>query len=131
MSLRALDALDQAELYRAAAPGDARRQQAFAEANVRYQDVFRQYASNHRNAWSVIRLAEQRGFDVLAQRIVMSTVPADLRAKPAYSTDWPGVNSKAMEISAGAGFATDYSTLADKASAFSAARTAMREGRPQ
>lgn len=98
VALQALADLDQADMRRSLRRNDSTAQANFDRANETYRVSFLKYTESHRTTWNVIRLAEQGGYDMLAHRLVMQVVPADLKAKPVYPINWQGLKERAAVI---------------------------------
>lgn len=96
--------LDSAELARAVAPGDAKRVAEFTVANQAYANAFRAYSQSFQQANQALAIAERNGFNVSAQRVLMATIPGDLK-QSTPNVSWPrlddAIRAKALESQAG------------------------------
>ncbi len=109
----ALNDLNSADLARAVAPGDPRRVAEFAAVNQAYSQAFRAYAQSYQQVSQALGTAERNNFNVTAQRVLMATVPGDLKSNAGIQAHWPRVDdtirAKSAEISAvAAGNAVPY-----------------------
>lgn len=114
VAAKAMRVMDEKELAAATSPRDTNAAAGFTTATRTYQSAFGSYAKSHHEVWNVIKLAQQKGYDVSAQRVVMETVPADLRSSPSHpTTDWPGVKNRSDEMGDRFGLLVNYRELGE------------------
>ena len=76
------------------------KQLQFAAQKERYEHYFSQYQTNYLNVHKVLQGIQQRGFDVMAQRIAMDMAAyRDLKVNSAADGGtWPGVGARVLAI---------------------------------
>lgn len=97
----AVNDLNAAEVAMAVSQNPATKYQKAADytaANKAYIQAFQAYATSYQQVNSAINIAERNGFDVTAQRVLMATVPSDLKFDMPMVSSWPRVDDRVREI---------------------------------
>ncbi len=94
----ALDRVERMELENKVAPRNSVASLDYQRAQRDYNVAMREYSTNFASTWDVIRTAEQNGYEISAQRAMMSVMPGDMREPVAANLRWPGVEQKVAAL---------------------------------
>jgi hypothetical protein len=94
----ALRAVDRAQLAQQFQPQDATLRTRAADLNASFQRTNAAYLVSARQLLTSLTSAEQMGYDVVAQRTLVNTMPNDLRGDGSRSLAWPNVQTRVAEL---------------------------------